>query len=344
MTETKRGSVEKNGASKVFYILNAWIKGRICMKRKVIGEYVNGNYNVILLSDGTKIRYNKLDNLTPSRPESIDIKITNRCDRGCQFCHEKSCPDGEHGDVMNQAFLDSIPAFTELAIGGGNPLDHPDLVDFLKECKGRDIITSMTVSQVHFERDYEKIKKLVDDGLVYGLGVSLNQDQLRRVGVTDEFVEKVSEIDNTVIHVINGVVIWDQLQALYDRGLRLLILGYKNFGRGKSYSKGDVIIKRMNNFRRKRLKVFLPEIIKHFDVVSFDNLAIGQLSVKDILPAEDWGSFYMGNDGQFTMYIDVVKKQYAVSSTSEKRHSYTPGKTTLGKMFKKIQEDRYLWV
>ena len=31
---------------------------------KLLAHYKNGNYDVILLEDGTKIRYNKLDNLT----------------------------------------------------------------------------------------------------------------------------------------------------------------------------------------------------------------------------------------------------------------------------------------
>lgn len=51
-------------------------------------KYTNGNYNVTLsLKDGTKIRETEEDEFIPSRPESIDIKITNKCDIGCLFCH-----------------------------------------------------------------------------------------------------------------------------------------------------------------------------------------------------------------------------------------------------------------
>ena len=36
---------------------------------------------------------------------------------------------------------------------------------------------------------------------------------------------------------------------------------------------------------------------------------------------EKWNEFYMGDDGKFTMYIDLVKKEFARSSISEKRYS-----------------------
>ena len=36
-----------------------------------------------------------------------------------------------------------------------------------------------------------------------------------------------------------------------------------------------------------------------------------------------WKQFYMGDDGKFTMYIDTVNCEYAVSSTSTNRYKYT---------------------
>ena len=41
--------------------------------------YKNGSYLVMILDDGTKIRYNKLNMYKPDRVESMDIKITNKC-------------------------------------------------------------------------------------------------------------------------------------------------------------------------------------------------------------------------------------------------------------------------
>ena len=52
---------------------------------KLLGKYQNGNYKVMLLEDGTKIRYNDLDNLTPDFAESMDVKLTDKCSVGCSF-------------------------------------------------------------------------------------------------------------------------------------------------------------------------------------------------------------------------------------------------------------------
>ena len=119
---------------------------------KLIGSYQNGNYTVSIFDDGTKIRENDLDFFEPNTVESMDIKITNKCDMGCPMCHEDSQKDGKHGDIWSPCFLDKLHPYTELAIGGGNPLEHPDLLPFLIKCKEHKFIPSMTVNQVHLCR------------------------------------------------------------------------------------------------------------------------------------------------------------------------------------------------
>lgn len=47
--------------------------------------YKNGNYTVKFnLKDGTKIRENDLDFFDAEFPESMDLKITNRCSNNCR--------------------------------------------------------------------------------------------------------------------------------------------------------------------------------------------------------------------------------------------------------------------
>ena len=277
---------------------------------KILGEYKNGNYKVSIFDDGTKVRENDLDNLTPSFPENIDLKITDYCDRGCPFCHENSTVKGLHGDILNQDFIKTLAPYTELALGGGNPLDHPDLVEFLHELKARNIIANITVNQKHFMDSQEFISFLVNEKLVHGLGVSVTE-------VTDELVWKLTEYKNLVIHVIYGVIKPEELTKLYGLGLKLLILGYKIFRRGESW-----LNKHDSEFEVNSSWVYenLPNITKEFMVTSFDNLAIRQLKVDRLMSKEKWDTFYMGDDGQYTMYIDMVKREYAVSSTSTTRY------------------------
>lgn len=277
---------------------------------KCIGTYKNGNYNVTVFDDGTKIRRTEDDHWAPERPESMDLKITNDCDMNCPFCHEDSHVNGKHGDIMNMKFLDTLMPFTELAIGGGNPLAHPDLIPFLRKCKQLKLIPSMTVNQIHFMKNQDLIKQLVDEELIFGLGVSL-------VLVNSKFIETVKQYPNAVIHIINGVQSLRDIKKLYDHNLKILILGYKEFRRGNEFY-SEKVEKTKNEFYNE-----LPNMVNHFKVTSFDNLATKQLECKRLVSEEEWQMRYMGDDGQFTMYIDAVKEEFAKSSTSIIRFTLT---------------------
>lgn len=300
-------------------------------------NYKNGNYTVALnIINGTKIRTNTENIFIPDTVESIDIKITNYCTGatkgGCRWCHEKSSPFGKHGDILNVPFLEKLHPYCELAIGGGNPLSHPDLEAFLLKCRERNHIPNMTVNQVHFEKEFERIKGLCTNRLIFGLGISL-------VKATPEFIEKVKQIPNAVIHVINGIVSAEDLINLKEQGLKLLILGYKEVRRGKDYYE-----KESDSIERGKigLKTALPIILanKWFNVVSFDNLAIKQLSVRELMSEEEWSEFYMGDDGldgkqdSATMYVDLVEKKFAKNSCSMDRFDLL---NTVEEMFTYLQ-------
>lgn len=292
---------------------------------KLLGVYKNGNYNVAIFNNGTKIRETKEDKFNADFPECMDVKITNYCDMGCPYCHEASSKEGKHGDILNLKFIDTLKPYTELAIGGGNPLSHPDLEEFLEVLKERKIIANMTINQKHFEECEPYINILVKEGLIKGLGVSLRNP-------TKEFIEKIKKYPNAVIHVINGVVAIENLEKLYDNDLKILILGYKTFRKGHQYYSDAV------EMNKALLKFKMEEILKHFKVVSFDNLAIEQLEVKRLMTEEEWNDFYMGDDGQFTMYIDLVEKQFAKCSVSVFRYKL---KDNIEDMFRVVKEERY---
>ena len=281
--------------------------------------YKNGNYIVkINLDTGTKLRVIKGDKPIADTVESMDLKITNMCDMGCSMCHENSLPDGKHADLFAPSFLDTLHAYTELAIGGGNPLAHPDLYKFLCFCKQHKFIPSMTVNQKHFIQQFNFLKQLRDEGLVYGLGVSLTN-------ITDEFIAKCKDYGpNLVIHVINGLIKVSDLEKLAHKDLKLLILGYKVFRRGrKLYEQTSDKIEQT----KAELKTSLPNILEQqwFKVVSFDNLALKQLDVKALLSEVDWNNFYMGDDGldgeqtSATMFVDLVERKFAKNSCSSER-------------------------
>lgn len=106
----------------------------------MIGTFKNGNFRTTIFEDGTKIRFSNEDIFIPNRPENIDVKITNFCNMGCPYCHEDSSINGIHGNIINSSLFDTIEPYTELAIGGGNPLSHPDLIPFLEKLKEKKLL------------------------------------------------------------------------------------------------------------------------------------------------------------------------------------------------------------
>ena len=286
--------------------------------------YKNGNYIVTILNDGTKIRQTKDDEFIPAFAENCDVKITDKCSQNCPFCYEGCTKSGKHGDLFKYKFIETLHPYTELALNG-NDLDHPDLIKFLEFLKKKKVFANITVNQSQFINNFELIKQLSNNKLVYGVGVSLQH-------ANEELISYMSEIPNTVLHTINGILTKEDIESLSNHDLKILILGYKELQRGVSYQNShlDVI-----NANKKYVYDNLEDILSKFKVVSFDNLAIEQLDVKRVVDEKDWDEFYMGDDGGFTFYIDMVKGEFSKNSIAKDR--YPIADKTVDEMFRFIK-------
>lgn len=291
---------------------------------KLLAHYKNGNYDVILLEDGTKIRYNKLDNLTPSFAESIDCTITTKCDGGCEYCYLECNNNGVHAD-LNRPFFNTLHKGQELALNG-NDLTHPELVGFLTRMKEKGVICNLTVNQKHFLRYPNHLKALVDADLIYGIGISLTDSSDPRL------YKELERFPNAVIHTIDGLLTKEDIDNMSDKDIKMLILGYKIIGRGVDYWRDHVLDIRCNI---KYLGDNIDEIAKHFAVVSFDNLSLQHLDMKSHLTEKEWDALYMGDEGQYTFFIDAVNKKFAVSSLTEEKYDLMD---SVDDMFRKVRE------
>jgi radical SAM protein with 4Fe4S-binding SPASM domain len=102
--------------------------------------------------NGTFIRYGR-DDVDPfynvSGPELLDISITNFCQRGCEFCYRKSHKNGKFMPfedyllVMAQANKVGV---TQVALGGGNPNQHPQFSKILQATRAHNIVPSYTTN------------------------------------------------------------------------------------------------------------------------------------------------------------------------------------------------------
>lgn len=272
--------------------------------------YRNGGYAVSIHADGTKVRTELDASMPPALPEQMDLKITDWCDAGCAWCHEQSTPKGVHANLdRTLALLKPLPAGVEVAIGGGDPLSHPDFEAFVRALREQGLVPSVTVNGRHLQRHRKVLERLTHEGKLFGVGVSYSKEH----GLPDW------DYEHMVLHLIAGVDHPAVLDAAARR-MKVLLLGYKRFGRGK----------KLFELRTQQVQQTLAAWYRELFAVaqdhhlSFDNLAIEQLKPERLFkdPAT-YRSQYMGPEGQFSMYVDAVTETFALSSYSAERSDWS---------------------
>jgi hypothetical protein len=118
-----------------------------------------------------------------------------------------------------------------------------------------------------------------------------------------------------VIHLIAGLHNVETMERCLEFK-RILILGYKKVGRGETnYGQDKVAIdQNLKEWDRR-----IGEFFNRGALIAFDNLALEQIDVKRFFKDSTWKEMYMGDDGQYTMYLDMVKNEFAISSRSKQK-------------------------
>lgn len=307
-------------------------------KSPLLHKYKNGNVEVSLYADGTKVREWPDDEVPyVTHPESCDLKITQYCDLDsiCVYCHEMSNKKGQHGDLdLIEKIWDTQFPGTELAIGGGNPMAHPGLTDFLRRMTAKGIIPNVTINMLHMKKFGPTIKMYQTDRLIYGLGISY------RGAESLKYLPEDIDYSNVVFHMILGVhslqdcadvIDWCRARKIVPK---ILLLGYKTYGKGADYYH-----KELQDQLDEWCEIHLNTLMKKNGIVlSFDNLAITQLKLQQKVSTDQWDLLYQGNDGNHTFYVDAVKGEVARTSTSDVR--YTISDTdTVESIFNKVRVD-----
>lgn len=292
---------------------------------KLLNKYKNGNAIISIFDDGTRItEFPDNEKINLDFPLSIDLCITNYCTRGCLFCYNNSNSKGRHADIMNLKFIDTAPAGMEVAIGGGSATTHPDLIPFLEKLKSKGLVANLTVNQGELIDNMQLVNDLIENDLIHGLGVSFTEPQ--------DLIYKNMEQPNMVVHLIAGVHDKEVFDYLSQFNLKILILGYKDIGRGYYYKDAmDGEVERKIEW----LKNNVQEYFDKFNCVSFDNLALKQLDIKNKLSQSEWDEFYQGDDGTISCYIDAVNQKISKSSLEKET---LPLEDDIKTIFKNIKE------
>lgn len=276
------------------------------MTEKIVKNYVNGNYQIQFTDKGGEIIKPLKDN--PGRmkfPNSMDVCITKQCDNGCPFCYNNSNINGKHASV--EVFKRLIGTYTggEIALGGGNVFVHPQLEEILQFCKEKEIFVAPTINQNHLKKYKDQILDLFKRNLIQGIDISLTNPDTWDEETYQEIANGREE--DVVVHVIAGLVSNKYFKVL--RNKKVLILGYKDLGRGKGSMPTGFI---------ERLKAEWLDILQYkCRVIIFDNLAVEQLDIKSRFTPEEWSVVYLGEDGNGSMYLDLVDMWCGISSIVE---------------------------
>jgi MoaA/NifB/PqqE/SkfB family radical SAM enzyme len=125
-------------------------------------------------------------------PRSISIMITDRCNLRCRMCHYSYCESPEFS--LNQAgfmpielfkrILDTCPGKPLIGLTGGEPLLHPQVLDFIKELKHRGFYCSLTTNGTFLPARAAQLCESKLDLLVVSIdGDQAIHDETRGLGV-----------------------------------------------------------------------------------------------------------------------------------------------------------------
>lgn len=126
------------------------------INKTIIKDYYAENYKVFFnKSNGFFARVEREGHKEPfwsqSGPELLDISITNYCTKNCSICYRNSNINGMHmsldnyKSIVNQAKKTNV---FQIAIGGGNPNQHPDFIEILKYTYENGIVPSYTTNGI----------------------------------------------------------------------------------------------------------------------------------------------------------------------------------------------------
>ena len=182
-------------------------------------------------------------NLAASRPNLVDLKITDRCPFNCAYCYQASTPKAPHGrlsDILEIVQSLSEQQVFEVAIGGGEPTIHPDFDQIIEEFHARGVTPNFTT------RNTTWLKSERSDNVLERVGgFAISVDNIKGTSEALEALKISSARRRRHSDVSLQIVVGTQSKEEFQSMLRLIfqvdyppkitLLGYKNNGFGAPY-------------------------------------------------------------------------------------------------------------
>lgn len=255
--------------------------------------------------DGSKLRLAVGKYLRSTRPELVDIKISDYCSWGCEFCYQGSTTEGEHArlsDIFYIADELSRAKVFEVAIGGGEPTEFPEFLSVLTYFHSVGIVPNFTTkSHIWVRKNWKYIEPLIG-AFAYSAD---NEKQL--IQASKHFRDIPNDRIN--IHCVMGLQkrndFYNYMKTANKLKLRVTLLGYKTTHRG-----ADFEYFQLYHWWLEVIAQLIQE--RQCPTFSIDTTLAKQYQneLKQILP--DYT--YHTEEGKFSCYVDAVTMKIGASS------------------------------
>jgi radical SAM protein with 4Fe4S-binding SPASM domain len=188
------------------------------------------------------------DFLVYSAPNLVDFQITSQCYMGCRHCYASSSPSGGYVPmddieiVLKQCHECGV---SQIALGGGEPLLHPDLEQIFKRCHHYGIVPNLTTNGMHLDETILALLKTYCGAAALSLeGVGQHYSKWRHHGfkILENGVQQLKKCDiPTVLQITlsaNNIHKLDQIAQYcltHPHLYGVIFLAYKPVGRGASF-------------------------------------------------------------------------------------------------------------
>jgi hypothetical protein len=243
-------------------------------------------------------------------PELVDVSIADYCVTGCAYCYRGSTPQGGWASVEQvRAVISALRGIgtTEIAIGGGEPLQHPEIWKILEDFWTREDgpYLHVTTRELGWLQVPAQRQLMLDRVTAFGFSV----DTARQAKTVIDAFAAEGVASRVKLQVIAGVMSTSQVRETLDvageHDVGVLLLGYKETGRGSSVRTRHVLA---------------PEILQHDTGASVGIDTVLAQQWAPWLAEHAWPGSYTLQEGAFSCFIDAVSgKLYRSSFEQEGR-------------------------
>jgi radical SAM protein with 4Fe4S-binding SPASM domain len=182
-----------------------------------------------------------------SAPTLIDFQVTHRCNVGCPHCYASSSPRGDHvslADARRVLAQASRLGVCQVALGGGEPLLHPDILAIIRHARSLGMVPNLTTTGLTLDRETLDVLHQCCGAVALSLEALDTAFTRRRRSGFAAFEVALQTLLNrgipTVLQVTLSAQTLPDLPRLVDYALRfplygVIFLAYKPVGRGHGF-------------------------------------------------------------------------------------------------------------